>query len=74
MWSRERNRREYSMLNCDTGMFYFKEESCPGHRVLCMAKVGSKTWLGTEVSRPFSWSMVFDRYLRSLEASFRANA
>lgn len=49
LWSRERSRREYSMLNCDTGVFYFKDESCPGHRVLCMVKVGSRTWLGTEV-------------------------
>lgn len=49
LWSRERGHREYSMLNCDTGVFYFKEESCPGQRVLTMAKVGSRTWLGTEV-------------------------
>ncbi|KXJ22658.1 leucine-rich repeat serine/threonine-protein kinase 1 [Exaiptasia diaphana] len=48
LWSRERSHRQYGMLNCDTGVFYFKDESCPGHRVLCMAKVGSRTWLGTE--------------------------
>ncbi|XP_048583428.1 leucine-rich repeat serine/threonine-protein kinase 1 isoform X2 [Nematostella vectensis] len=48
VWSREREQRNFSMLNCDTGVFYRQEESCPGHRVLCMARVGTRTWLGTE--------------------------
>lgn len=49
LWSRERDNRHYSMINCETGVFYTHEQRCPGHRVLCMTRVENRTWLGTEV-------------------------
>ena len=51
LWSRERENRYYSMINCETGVFYTHEQKCPGHRVLCMTRVDNRTWLGTEVSQ-----------------------
>ena len=50
LWSRERENRRYSMVNCETGVFYAHEENCAGHRVLCMTRVENRTWLGTEVT------------------------
>ena len=49
LWSRERDKRHYSMVNIETGTFLSEEQKCPGHRVLCMTKVENRTWLGTEV-------------------------
>ena len=49
LWGRERDNRNYSMINCDTGVFHTHEQKCPGHRVLCMTRVENRTWLGTEV-------------------------
>jgi len=49
LWSRERDKRHYSMVNIETGTFFSEEQNCPGHRVLCMTKVENRTWLGTEV-------------------------
>lgn len=49
LWSRERDSRCYSMVNCETGIFYAYEEKSAGHRVLCMTRVENRTWLGTEV-------------------------
>lgn len=49
LWSRDRENRYYSMINCETGVFYIQEQKCPGHRVLCMTRVGNRTWMGTEV-------------------------
>ncbi|XP_067017125.1 leucine-rich repeat serine/threonine-protein kinase 1-like isoform X3 [Acropora muricata] len=48
LWSREREKRGYSMVNADTGVFYAHEQECQGHRVLCMTRVENRTWLGTE--------------------------
>lgn len=50
LWSREREKRGYSMVNADTGVFYAHEQECQGHRVLCMTRVENRTWLGTEVN------------------------
>ena len=51
LWSREREKRGYSMVNADTGVFYAHEQKCQGHRVLCMTRVENRTWLGTEVKQ-----------------------
>lgn len=48
IWSRERNDRYYSLINCETGVFHTQGQNCDGHRVLCMTRVDNRTWLGTE--------------------------
>lgn len=51
IWSRERNDRYYSLINCETGVFHTQGQNCDGHRVLCMTRVDNRTWLGTEVNK-----------------------
>ena len=67
LWSRERENRYYSMVNCETGVFYTHEQKCPGHRVLCMTRVGNRTWLGTEVRQIRNFERVLENlYLQYL--------
>ena len=60
LWSRERENRYYSMVNSETGVFYTHEQKCPGHRVLCMTRVGNRTWLGTEVRQIRNFEKVLE--------------
>ena len=50
LWGGEENERVYSVVDCKTGIDQLPQTLCFGGRVACLAKVGDRYWLGTEVS------------------------
>ena len=50
LWGGEDDERMYSVIDCKTGIDQLPQTLCLGGRVACLAKVGDKYWLGTEVS------------------------
>ena len=50
IWGGEEQERLYSVVDCKTGIDQVPQTLCFGPRVACLAKVGERYWLGTEVS------------------------
>jgi hypothetical protein len=50
LWGGEDDERYYSVVDCKTGIDQVPQTLCLGPRVACLAKVGDRYWLGTEVS------------------------
>ena len=60
IWGGEEQERLYSVVDCKTGIDQVPQTLCFGPRVACLAKVGDRYWLGTEVSfEDWQYSMPF---------------
>ena len=50
LWGGDDEERCYSVIDCQSGFYQVPETTCFGSRVNCLAKVGDRFWLGTEVT------------------------
>ncbi|XP_029977672.1 leucine-rich repeat serine/threonine-protein kinase 1-like isoform X3 [Sphaeramia orbicularis] len=57
LWDGDKDTRNYSVVNVDSGLMEVKRMSCPGAKISCQIKLGNSVWIATEEQEVFIYSL-----------------